>query len=363
MATPIDLATRQQVYLERLKAGFERTWRQGPQIDLRDSARKMLTALEVDTMQGLTKSQLNALLARLGDAHVDIAMKGMLEFSDNLQPLSGFAAALEASTLTAFVVDTGLKFNAPTAEIAYQFARTYPVQATGQLLDPFIASWPEIDVKRIQGVVSTGWAQNKPLLTMVREVCGTRKNGYADGALAVSERNAGAIIATSTQHTANAARMKVFESNNDLIKGYTWISTLDRRTTPQCRSLDGRIFEAGKGPMPPLHIRCRSTTVAKLDKQFDFLDEGATRASGGPNPGPVSADETYYSWLKKQPASFQDVAIGPVRGTLLRNGGLTSDRFAALNLGRDFQPLTLREMQLLEPEAFKRAGILQSNRK
>lgn len=194
---------------------------------------------------------------------------------------------------------------------------------------------------------------------MVREAVGTRNNNYADGALNVSKSNAGAIISTATQHTANASRMKLYESNNDIVKGYTWVSTLDRRTTPQCRSLDGQVFEPGKGPMPPIHIRCRSTTIPKLSKEFDYLEEDATRASAGPKPGYVSADETYYSWLTKQPARFQDIAIGPVRGNLLRNGGLTSERFAALNLGRDFQPLTLKEMQLLEPEAFKRAGILK----
>ena len=360
MDTPHDIATRQQVYLERLKAGFERDWRRGVAPTLRESARAMLTALDVENMQDLSKAELNTMLARLSDAHVRIATEGMLEFSDNLQPLAGFSSGLEVASLSELIVDTGILFNAPTAAIAYQYAITSPVQATGQLLDDFIGSWPEVDVKRIQGVISTGWAQNKPLMQMVRETVGTRKNGYADGALGVSERNAGAIIHTATQHTANAARMKVFEDNNDIIKGYTWISTLDRRTTPQCRSLDGMVFNAGKGPMPPLHIRCRSTTVAKLDKKYDFLDDGATRASAGASGGKtVSADETYYSWLTKQPARFQDIAIGPVRGNLLRNGGLTSERFASLNLGRDFQPLTLKEMKVLEPEAFKRAGILR----
>lgn len=311
-------------------------------------------------MQDLTKGQLNALLANFGETHRQIALEGMLAFSDNLQPLAGFAAGLEVASLSDFIVDSGLKFNAPTAAIAYEYAREYPVQATGQFLDSFIESWPEVDTKRIQGIVANGWAQNKPLMQMVRETVGTRKNGYADGALAVSERNAGAIIHTATQHTANAARMKVFESNNDIVGEYTFVATLDRKTTAQCRSLDGLSFKAGTGPgLSTLHIRCRSTTVAKLDKRFDFLDEGATRASAGPKAGQVDADLTYYAWLQKQPARFQDIAIGPVRGNLLRNGGLTSERFAALNLGRDFQPLTLKEMQVLEPAAFKRAGIYQ----
>ena len=109
--------------------------------------------------------------------------------------------------------------------------------------------------------------------------------------------------------------------------------------------------------MPPIHPNCRSTTIAVLGSEWDWLDEGGTRASSGPNPGYVPAEETYYDWLKKQPAEFQTVALGPTRATLFRNGGLTPERFAELNLGRDFEPLTLAEMRRIEPEAFNRAGL------
>ena len=76
-----------------------------------------------------------------------------------------------------------------------------------------------------------------------------------------------------------------------------------------------------------------------LDDAFDILDKGATQASKGEEGGQqVSADLTYYEWLKTQPAGFQDAAIGPVRGKLLRNGGLSADRFSELQLGQNFQP-------------------------
>jgi hypothetical protein len=71
----------------------------------------------------------------------------------------------------------------------------------------------------------------------------------------------------------------------------------------------------------------------------------------------VSANETYYSWLKKQPVEFQREAIGPKRAKLLRSGGLSAQRFAELNMGRKFQPLTLEEMRSLEPLAFERAKL------
>jgi hypothetical protein len=103
---------------------------------------------------------------------------------------------------------------------------------------------------------------------------------------------------------------------------------------------------------------CRSVVTSVLSEEFDFLDEGATRASKGAEGGKqVSADTTYYSWLKTQPVAFQNAAIGTSRATLLRNGGLTSDEFARLSLGKNFNPLTLDEMRRLEPAVFERAGL------
>jgi hypothetical protein len=90
-----------------------------------------------------------------------------------------------------------------------------------------------------------------------------------------------------------------------------------------------------------------------------MLAKGATRASVGANGGQqVSASLDYYHWLQQQPASFQDVAIGPVRAKLFREGGLTMERFAEMQLDRNFAPLTLVQMRALEPLSFERAGLL-----
>lgn len=55
--------------------------------------------------------------------------------------------------------------------------------------------------------------------------------------------------------------------------------------------------------------------------------------------------------------SFIELAIGPNRAKLLMNGGLDADKFAALQLGKNFKPITLDRMRELEPEMFKRAGL------
>jgi hypothetical protein len=106
--------------------------------------------------------------------------------------------------------------------------------------------------------------------------------------------------------------------------------------------------------LPPAHISCRSTYVFLVDDKFDVLDKGAQQAS---TFGPVDADLSYYQWLETQPAEFQDFAIGPTYGKLLRNGGLSADQFQALRLDKNFNPLTLAEMEAKAPTAFVKAGI------
>jgi hypothetical protein len=73
--------------------------------------------------------------------------------------------------------------------------------------------------------------------------------------------------------------------------------------------------------------------------------------------GPIDGGTNYYQWLKTQPSAFQDAALGKTRARLFRDGGLTAERFAALQLDRRFEPLTLDELRALDPLAFIKAGI------
>jgi hypothetical protein len=104
-----------------------------------------------------------------------------------------------------------------------------------------------------------------------------------------------------------------------------------------------------------------------LREPYDRLSRGGERKARAPTlddgelkRGPlyeVPANQSYYSWLKTQPAAVQDSIIGTTRGKLLRNGGISSQRFAALQLNKNFKPITLAEMRELEPTAFIKANI------
>ncbi|MPW47639.1 phage head morphogenesis protein, partial [Moraxella catarrhalis] len=53
----------------------------------------------------------------------------------------------------------------------------------------------------------------------------------------------------------------------------------------------------------------------------------------------------YYEWLKNQPAQYQDEVLGKTRAKLFRDGGMTVERFRALQLDKNFTPLTLDEIK------------------
>ncbi len=116
-------------------------------------------------------------------------------------------------------------------------------------------------------------------------------------ATAVADNQVLTVVRTSINQVANSASQQVYESNQDITKKYRYVATLDSRTSAICRALDGKEYEYGKGPTPPQHFNCRSTTVAVIDYEGLGFDPPppATRASKN---GQVPADTTYGKWLK-----------------------------------------------------------------
>jgi SPP1 gp7 family putative phage head morphogenesis protein len=114
-------------------------------------------------------------------------------------------------------------------------------------------------------------------------------------ATAVADNQIITLVRTSINQVANTASQQVYEANQDITKKYRYVATLDTRTSSICRALDGREFEYGKGPMPPQHFNCRSTTVPVIDPDILPPSTTATRAS---KDGQVPINTTYGKWLK-----------------------------------------------------------------
>ncbi|WP_348720371.1 minor capsid protein [uncultured Alcanivorax sp.] len=356
MAVPdalVDSTVRHAVYLERLKAGEANQMADFLKDADREIRKKLLMRSEIAAYK---RDKLNRLLKEIDTLLTGLYAKQTAGLIGSLKELAEYESGFEARNLNSVV--SAASFAVPAITTVWSAATLDPMSVRGsqggKLLDPFIKDWARSEVEAVKNRIRQGAFEGQTNAEIVRSIRGTKALRYKDGLLDTTRRHAEAIVRTAVQHVASTARFQTWDANADLLTGYQWVSTLDSRTTQQCRSLDGQKFKLGEGPRPPLHIGCRSTTVADLDDGLDFLDEGATRSS---LTGPVDADLTYYQWLKRQPAAFQDSAIGPKRGKLLRAGGLSAERFSELQLDRNFQPLTLAEMRQLEPQAFARAGI------
>ena len=126
-------------------------------------------------------------------------------------------------------------------------------------------------------------------------------------ATAVADNQVMALVRTSINQVANSASQQVYEANQDITKKYRYVATLDSRTSSICAALDGREFEYGKGPMPPQHFNCRSTTVPIIDPDILPPSTIAKRASAD---GPVPINTSYGQWLKDQPLKTQQDVLG-----------------------------------------------------
>jgi len=348
----IEQSIRHQVMLERVKSKEANQYASF----LLDMDRSIRLRLSADDLTEFSRVRLERLIASIESDMSLIYDNYWNDLSGSLAEIGEYEAAFESKSLNQVL--ESFETVAPGVEQVRAAVFTRPLSVSGhdggKLLESFYRDWTTTEKNRVTGAVRKGYFEGKTNSQMIKDIRGTKANNYRDGLLAINKRNADAVVRTSVQHTASMAQQATWEANSNVVIGVRWISTLDARTTQVCRSLDQTVYPLKSGPRPPIHIGCRSRTVAELDGRFKFLEKGATRSSMS---GPVGASQSYYSWLKSQPASFQDAAIGKSRGKLLRSGGLSSKRFAELNIGRNFAPLTLADMKKLEPLAFSRANL------
>lgn len=335
MSDLYDLSIEEQIRLEQLKVAQTNEF--VDVLTLIGAAIALRISKESVDISGRSVRYRRRWLKSARDLVVRDLTKQVVKYQGDLKDTSGVFSGIEALGIAAIL---NVKVKAVSATAAFKAAVDLPMSTGGQLLKNFVKSIIASETNRIVGSLRMGTTQGKTNQELKKDLIGTKKLNFRDGVLLTSKRNARAIVSTATQHAASVARMKVWENNVDIVKGYQWVSVLDSRTSSTCRSLDGQKFLLNQGPIPPIHIRCRSTIYALVAGQ-----------------GEPDADQDYYDWLKGRKAPFQDSVLGPTRGKLLREGGLSSQEFADLNLNKNFKPMTLDNMRKQNPEAFEMAGL------
>jgi SPP1 gp7 family putative phage head morphogenesis protein len=355
----VTIATRHQSHYERLKTSEINKF----DSFLKEMDKDITGILRQSDISGFTRQRLEGQLRQVDT----LLNKSYLEYeavwAKGLEDAAIYEADFEARSLGK-VVD-GVEFNLPSDGQILSAVYSAPLgdiggAAGGSLLKPFFKATTAAQVLKVQGAIRMGYAQGETTQKIIQRIRGTKAAGFADGIMAGTQRDIETVTRTALQHASSQARQEVWKKNSRVISGVKWISTLDTKTSALCRHLDGQVFPIDEGERPPAHPRCRSSTTAVLKKKFASLSEGRLRSSRDPVTGkvkPVSAKTSYYDWLKKQPASVQNSIVGKSRGKLLRNGGISTERFSELQMGKNFKPLTLVEMKELDPVAFEKAGL------
>ena len=112
------------------------------------------------------------------------------------------------------------------------------------------------------------------------------------------------IVRTSINQVSNAASQSVYAANKDVAPEYEYVATLDSRTSSICQRLDGQKFGYDKGPTPPQHFNCRSTTVPVVDYEgLGLTPPPETKITTRPSEtGRVPQKVSYGDWLYEQRA-------------------------------------------------------------
>jgi len=260
-----------------------------------------------------------------------------------------------------------------TAITAKGVATLSPEQLTRIAKGPLIEGSPMTDwwngqsaasQRRFAGAIRQGLLQGEDMAAIQRRVRGTKANGYKDGALSVSKREAEALTRTAVQSVSNQARIDTMLANPDLVKGIQWVATLDGHTTKICMALNGKswslpdfkpIGHDKRFPGPVAHWSCRSTQVPKTfswaelagkkkggkalgkpkltfqqafekrlaEQGFDAEEISEITANTKASmDGQVAEKTTHDEWLDRKGDSFAEQALGPSRFALWKSGKL-----------------------------------------
>lgn len=280
---------------------------------------------------------------------------------------------------------TLVQFALPSPALLKALVTSKPMQ--GQVLGEWAKSLAKSDQNRIMAQLRIGMVQGESMAQLTGRVFGTTSSA---GITAITRANAEAITRTAVMTVSNDARDEFYGENADLFEGERFTATLDSRTTPQCRALDGKVYPVGEGPRPPLHWQCRSLRIPNFSglvatrpakaytekmllKEFkeknglkgtinsrDDLPRGYkgafdkySRQRAWELTTTVPSTTNYNDWLFKQTNAFQDEVLGSSKAALFRTGQITLDKFVDAS-GRS---ISLVELAGKYTDIFKAAGL------
>lgn len=285
-----------------------------------------------------TREWLQEMAGEIDEIYKAACEKGFIHLKADLEKLAiNEGAWVSAETSKAIKIDWSLTAPAPSLLKA---VLDLPTSIGGSTLEDLFDALAINSRKAAYGAISDGMLAGDTVEQMTRRLRGevvkratwrtidgkrTYVPGqYEGGALEdVSTRQARTLARTAVMHVGNQARETFYKANEDIIKGYQRVETLDQDTCLACGADDGHVYGLDE-PRPelPIHPDCRGVYVPvlksfrELGLDMDEFPEG-TRAS---MDGQVAESETYADRLAKATPAQRVAMLGPGRAALYEKG-------------------------------------------
>lgn len=368
----MDALIRHQVGLMRVAPGISQ------------QVNDLLNASEVDMIKqiraryakGMSAGRLDGLLKSVR-ASRSTAWKDVDQlWADAMEDIAQAEPQFLDQTINA-ISPAQLATTLPTADRLSSIAKSTPFE--GRVLSDWANRVAQGDLDRIEQAVKVGLLQGQSVDQISARIVGTVQMKGTNGLTQITRNNADSITRTAVNAISNAAKQEFYGENAELFESEVFLATLDARTTLVCASNDNKQFPVGKGPIPPLHWRCRSLRMATINGEVigsrpmrNFTEKQLLREYADQNglgkinkrdqlprgtktdfdtfarkrmrdmTGTVPARTSYNDWLKGQSPEFQDDVLGKARADLFRQGDVTLDKFVNANGDK----LTLAELGL-----------------
>jgi SPP1 gp7 family putative phage head morphogenesis protein len=355
----LDASIGRQITIERLKNNNKKDIA----LELSKLDKKLVVLLSgIDDISLLNRSKLNKLISTVS-SEVDKYSKSVLNLiystTSDFMPLE---SAFQASLLNEVIKsDDYTAFKVSSSLLLSKYANSFINEGNGKATTVKKAESKLVssNSSKVTQALNNAFLNTVATNELLKAVRGTKQNKFRDGVLFSLSNTSNTLSDSLIQHSSVIAKVETGKRNG--IKKYTWLATIDGRTSTQCRSLDEleTIYVFGEGPLPPLHYNCRSTIIYIIDGRLSQTEGDGSRTARNSEGKTVMIDSNigYYEWLKSRPINVQERVLGKTKTNLFNNGGLTEKEFAKLSIGKNYAPLTIKEMEKRNSAAFELAGI------
>jgi SPP1 gp7 family putative phage head morphogenesis protein len=280
------------------------------------------TALAVEELQGLAVLQSEFVEEQLRKA-LPLELRDQIRSIQISPQFAQSVATVDPTAINVVSLSDDLQAAVTGAPATFQLTAAQGTTITlpnGKVLEKSFRGLAESQADLFAKTVRNGLLTGESTDKLARRLKGRLRFGQPGSArqiaqaggevTAVANHQVMALVRTSVNQVANNSSQQTYEANQSVTSRYRYIATLDSRTSPICRALDGQEFDYGKGPVPPQHFNCRSTTVPLID--YERL--GITPPKPGKRrsqDGLVPSNQSYGQWLNNQNKGTKADVLGP----------------------------------------------------